>query len=950
VSVETTLVEELRAAGDSRTRRGVVRRLAPDAVRWNEVLAECKRVRREDPSQAAMLARQALAAARRGRDVARRFEAARALGQAHHLLGEPATAVRRLREAYGHATQQQRAVMASDLAGALALLGRAGEARELIAAARRGLRGPTAPRLRVGLDIAEATLLERGDRHAEALALLERARASLKRMKHAAGLAAVDHNRANVLANLAQFDPAERIFRRVTAWHNARGETAAALQSEYNRTYVMFLRGRFHEALRRLRDLREAFRETADARHVALCDLDEAELLLHLNLFSDARVCAERSQGVFAALGLAQDAARARFFAVAAARNLEVGDAVGRELEACQQDFERLGLDAWSALALARLAEVDRDAGRLEVARARAEEAALRLRQVGLTDRACRAEVTVARTLLAEGRAPEARRRLAAVARVMGPGAHPWVRCELFHAMAQVSRALGLRWSALRAGLRAVRIVERHRVTVPPDEYMASFLRDKTAVYEEAARSLLELGGDKALVRSWQLAEQARSRALLDLLERRGRAPREAGASKGARRITELEGQIDALWNDLPAGEGRQRSGDMSLRAGLVRAREGWLSACLDRLEAVNPRAARTRRPTLPSLARLTASLGTDTTMVEYMFTDGGLCAFVLSAGRLEMVQLGTDRDALRALVERARFHLERPESFRDAHGAEGAEALALATGRILSALHEAVLGPLRSRLTTPRLLIVPHGLLHEVPFHALESGGRALIDDHEVLLTPSASIWLSGRPRSEGENVRALVLGVPDERAPLIAEEVRRVGAIHRGSRMVLGAAADRAALARLGRSARLVHLACHASYREGEPLLSGLLLSDGWLTLPEIYDLDLDADVLVLSGCATGRSSISEGGELFGLARGFLHAGARALVASLWPVSDASAAIFMQSFHRALAHGVPAAGALRTATLETRERLPHPHDWAPFILLATRAAEPAPISRRHS
>jgi hypothetical protein len=547
--------------------------------------------------------------------------------------------------------------------------------------------------------------------------------------------------------------------------------------------------------------------------------------------------------------------------------------------------------------------------------------------------------VLAARTLDDEGRPAEALERLTRIWPTMRAAPHPWVSCELHHAAARAARTLGRSWTALAHALRAVRIVERHRVTVPPDEYMAAFLRDKAAVYEEAVRCLLALGGERAVVKAWTLAEQSRSRALLDLLQHRPPPSTRTRAGRLLREVDELQGQIDGLLNDLPTSGGKERSADLAGRVEAVALRERWLAECLDRLEAVAPSAARLRRGWAPSLAEVSASLGNDTTLVEYFLVDEGLTAFVLARGHLHVVRTGVTRDDMARLVGRARFHLERPDAMREAHGTRLQEHLVRAAMGALEDLHEAVLGPVREHLATTRVVIVPHGVLHEVPFHALCREGRTLLEDHEVVLVPSAYVWLHcGRevaPADEPEG--CLFLGVPDERAPQIADEIARVARIHGSSRAHVGPAATRAVLARRGRRARLIHLACHAAFHDDEPSLSGLLLGDGWLTLPQVYDLDLRAEVLVLSGCATGCARVSEGNDLFGLVRGFLHSGVRNLVASLWKVSDASAARFMEAFHLGLARGDTPSTALRTASAAVRAEFPHPHDWAPFVLIGT-------------
>ncbi len=108
---------------------------------------------------------------------------------------------------------------------------------------------------------------------------------------------------------------------------------------------------------------------------------------------------------------------------------------------------------------------------------------------------------------------------------------------------------------------------------------------------------------------------------------------------------------------------------------------------------------------------------------------------------------------------------------------------------------------------------------------------------------------------------------------------------------------------------------------------------LADDWLTVSDIYDLDLAADLVVLSACETGASEVLRGDELIGLTRGFMYAGARSLVVSLWAANDAATAALMERFYQSVAAGASARGALRTAQCEAMERVAHPYYWAPFI-----------------
>ena len=111
------------------------------------------------------------------------------------------------------------------------------------------------------------------------------------------------------------------------------------------------------------------------------------------------------------------------------------------------------------------------------------------------------------------------------------------------------------------------------------------------------------------------------------------------------------------------------------------------------------------------------------------------------------------------------------------------------------------------------------------------------------------------------------------------------------------------------------------------------------GWLggdlTLADLYNLSMNADLVTLSGCGTGLSAVVGGDELVGLMRGLLHAGARSVLLTMWQVDDYSTAEFMGRFYRLLGEGRNRADAVADAMRAVRSRFPHPYYWAPFVLI---------------
>ena len=261
---------------------------------------------------------------------------------------------------------------------------------------------------------------------------------------------------------------------------------------------------------------------------------------------------------------------------------------------------------------------------------------------------------------------------------------------------------------------------------------------------------------------------------------------------------------------------------------------------------------------------------------------------------------------------------------------------LVRATETHLQALYAALIAPVRDRLRADHLVVVPHDILHTLPFHALLDGnGRFLIDDFTVSYAPSATVYrlcCQKRPAASGN---ALIMGLPDHLAPCIADEVRAVSHILPNPRVFLDGEATTDQLRTLGPTSRFVHIATHGFFRRDNPMFSSIRLGNGPLCVYDLYELRLAADLVTLSGCSTGLNVVVGGDEILGLVRGVLYAGARSVLLTLWDAHDRSTADFMQAFYRRLEGGVSKARAAQAAMREVREQYRHPFYWAPFSLM---------------
>ncbi len=251
-----------------------------------------------------------------------------------------------------------------------------------------------------------------------------------------------------------------------------------------------------------------------------------------------------------------------------------------------------------------------------------------------------------------------------------------------------------------------------------------------------------------------------------------------------------------------------------------------------------------------------------------------------------------------------------------------------LLRGRILPLLYERLIEPIQHLMQDRDLLyLIPHGPLHYVPFQAMCSAtGKYLIDGLTVARAPSATILLRnclGRQPSSAKRLIALGYNDTGDAALLHAEAEARSVARLTGGEAWTGPATKSRALLSLGRQVRWLHFAGHAVFKPRDPLESELRLGpDDALTARTILgELDLGADLVILSACTSGVSQVVSGDELLGLQRAFLYAGAPTVVCTLWEAQDLVTRFVMERFYTDLKHGRPVATALRDAQVFARD-----------------------------
>ncbi len=447
------------------------------------------------------------------------------------------------------------------------------------------------------------------------------------------------------------------------------------------------------------------------------------------------------------------------------------------------------------------------------------------------------------------------------------------------------------------------------------------FLRDKMNLYYGLMEGSIQLGqAEEAL----KVAERAKSGLILDVL-RAGRA-----------RITTA----------MTLAE-QHREQELAARLSTVKtpAAVRDLEAFRSELYAAHPGLKVRRGICDPVSVEAAASLlpDTRTALLEFAVAPAATYLFVISrdgAGspKLELHKLPWKQEDLAREVEAFRLKLaSRDLSYRPA----------------AASLYRRLLGPAAEALKNKTLLaIVPDGPLWSLPFQALlQPNGRHVIEDKAVFYAPSFTVLVemvrSRKPVLQGART-LLAMGDPQVKLGSAAREVAALGRLYgSGSVTLTGTAASESQWKALAPQHRILHLATHGVLNSANPLYSYVLLSpgqgeDGIVEAREILDLDLKAELVVLSACETGRGGFRHGEGLVGLSWALMVAGSPASLVSQWKVNSASTTDLMLAFHRALKqHSVTGlggkAGALRAASLQIMKSVEfrHPFYWAGFVLV---------------
>ena len=774
----------------------------------------------------------------------------------------------------------------------------------------------------------------RRDQYREAERFLRSARARFLQVGDQKQLAQVENNIAIVLTMQHRFRDAARLYEQALARAAEGGLEVTQAEIEEDLGRLALNQGQYDRALDYLERARRRFATLGVHHAAAAAEKELADAYLELNLAPEAIAAYERALGVFRTLDMRAEQAASLASSGRARALAGEPEAARKLLDNARRLYLAEDNEVGQATVTLAEAQLHHAEGSFEEAALNASLAEAALVSAGTWGRALLARWLRGDALRELGQTRASRRLLEETLRSAEQQALPQIayRCET--SLGLLARSAGDDEAAEAAFERAIAVVEDLRAPLPAEEFRTAFVADKVLPYRELVRLCLGAPRPRA-AEALGYVERARSRALVDLLggalPARPRA-RDAYEARLLERLSELREDLSWLYSQIYRPAGSDAPPTPETLAGLhasVRDGERSVAETLRQLEQSGGGTLVRVEPL--ELDELQRHLGPDTALVEYYVLDNEILAFVVTEDQVNVVRRLSTTEQVEAALEQLRFQLgalrkgsERVRAHLDQLGRRAQHHLAV--------LHDLLLRPLEERLGSRRLVVVPHQSLHYVPFHALFDGQTYTIERREVCYLPSASVLRHcfGTPRRPVR--RALLVGVPDAQIPNVEAEVTVLANMFPESVLLVGQHASRAAVRDRVADVDVVHLACHGQFRPDNPLFSALRLGDGWLTVRDAYDLELDGKLVTLSACETGASAVAPGDELIGLVRGFFSAGAPSLLVSLWTVDDAATASLMADVYGRLRAGDSPATALRFAQCRALRDNPHPFFWAPF------------------
>ncbi len=520
--------------------------------------------------------------------------------------------------------------------------------------------------------------------------------------------------------------------------------------------------------------------------------------------------------------------------------------------------------------------------------------------------------------------------------------------------------------SAFLEYCKSIEIIEKIRGDLNIEEFRSAYMMDKMHVYERLIMLLIknsESGLFSNLKQSpvetaFYYSERARSRSFLDLLGNNKINAKKSSDTLLVAKEYRLRLQIQKITKEIEISKfNKIDPEELGNQLGLLN-QEYIKTLDLIKLSNNDYNSLISVEPS--KLSEIQDIINDTNAIIEYWVGKEKSVVWVVTNKTITAKILDTGADKIEKWVSDCRALMKPGARF------------------LLTELYNILILPIESEINGYKsLYIIPHRSLNFLPFQALiDPGGQYLIEKFDVSYVPSSSVlnYCSLKKCDINDDFLGMALGnislgnfspLPGTKA-----ELEQIVHLYPGATVKYENEASETFFKTEAKNHNILHLATHGILDSRSPMNSYLLMAsddknDGHLTVNEIFDLDLNSKLVVLSACQTGLGQLSTGDELIGLSRAFIYAGTPAIIVSLWPVEEASTALLMIRLHQYYSAGYGLQNALTLAqrdlitnnfeALVKRDAIPviwdkafeyeiesgnkskekNPFFWAPFILI---------------
>jgi CHAT domain-containing protein/Tfp pilus assembly protein PilF len=868
-----------------------------------------------------------------------RARTSRAVGNMRVLRGEYTTALEIFQESMDLFRElgeeiEEAATLSSSLQ-ALIYLGRYTEALAGAEKARQIAKRHHDEVMLARVEVNFGNIVHRQDRFGEAVSHYKRALETLEKLGEYRDCAIAWMNLAVCYISMSDTHKAENAYQHARSISERENMRTIVAQSDYNIAYLHYKRGEYTRAIQLYQQTRAYCERVSDRYHSALCDLDQAEMYLELHLNVEGIQLGQRARTSFEQMNMGYEAAKATaWLGIGAYQEKKAFQAL--ELFAQAQDLmSREQNTVWIATLDFYKAVVLQQEGRLHEALRACRIAQGVFSAFPSSYKMVYADLLRASIEVRLGEFVQATKWSTAAVEAAERSQSPFLLSQSLCIQGQIREAENSIPAARRSYRSALQSLEEAPTGANAQGLKLTLSRNPFELYEAlVALSLFASTDPGDFEPVFEIAEKAKSRELAELLSFRANTlpTPSRNRSRLVEQVKELREGLN--WNYRQVNQTEFRNAQDSAQDSqtlqtVIRDQEAVLMKAMGELRATEGEFHALQSASIIPIDKIRGILRKDELILEFYQARGILYVFLLGRDHLHalpIAQVGAVRDLMRSLKGQfSKFDMGKD------YALNFAQSLHDGVRGNLTALYRELIEPIREHLWDYRLIIVPDGPLHYLPFHALFDGSRYLGEDHVISYAGSSSLYYLSSCRQIDLPDHNLVLAPEHRENDGMASQLEK---LLPNVRTFWGAEADVAMLEKHGPGSGTIHFDAHLKVRLDNPLFSTFALGDKEISILDTYHLRLPCSLIGLAGTGPGLRPSGNGEEIHVLARGLEYAGAQTLLMPLWNVSGNPIECFLREFYTRSEFEADKPLVFQESVGRVREQFPNPYHWSSYIL----------------